>query len=542
MRIDVNKWQFYNNPTKAPLSGEEIRYWKMIAEKTLKVGIEFEFNLPDQKGTCHGDNVHCPCVHMSGDCWKGCINTKTCASLPVSEMSFYTCASKTDPCKKEKCVECKNYKFKCLGITCVDFVSHCFVCDKYAKSCEKCDKKYIPEKDPKMIRDKLQTDFAPSRRYGKVSPSGVVDIKTDGSLLGDKGAEIITIGRRVDYWEFMRMTEAILRKMEASGAFINERTGSHMHVLTSYIDREVNELERPIPQIIAANFHQLVRRYQNALTWLTIALDTPKHMTRWEKFRVSVLHISPVTRDMCRVKEDVHQGSGGNKYGFINYDNMVFNNDNDITCFHVEFREADSTMCPSYYAALACLHYAFVVKAIEISRYGLLKVGDEAWMKKAAAMKNVILNGTGNWESNRLGDTSKLLDNKDYFIEESMDLVRQMKSILIKIGPAYDVLKRLAKKPVALRRIEGDSWKQIESSLAVQMSETDVIHNKINELIDLQLIIDCRDMDEWIKEVKNTFAEERLDFPEDHIRNHMETRLREGQVIWSTSLGCPIII
>lgn len=542
MRIDVNKWQFYNNPTKAPLSGEEVRYWKMIAEKTLKVGIEFEFNLPDQKGTCHGDNVHCPCVHMSGDCWKGCVNTKTCASLPASAMSFYTCASKTDACKKEKCVECKDYKFKCVGITCVDFVGNCFVCDKYAKSCEKCEKKYIPEKDPKVIRDRLHGDFAPSRRYGKVSPSGVVDIKTDGSLLGDKGAEIITIGRRVDYWEFMRMTEAILRKMEASGAFINERTGSHMHVLTSYIDREVNELERPMPQIIAANFHQLVRRYQNALTWLTIALDTPKHMTRWEKFRVSVMNVSPVTRDMCRVKEDVHHGSGGNKYGFVNYDNMVFNGDNDITCFHVEFREADSTMCPSYYAALACLHYAFVIKAIEISRYGLLKVGDEAWMKKATAMKNVILNGTGNWDSNRLGDTSKLLDNKDYFIEESMDLVRQMKSILIKIGPAYDVLKRLAKKPVALRRIEGDSWKQIESSLAVQMSETDVIHNKINELIDLQLIIDCKDMDEWIKEVKNVFAEERLDFPEDHIRNHMETRLREGQVIWSTSLGCPIII
>jgi hypothetical protein len=163
-------------------------------------------------------------------------------------------------------------------------------------------------------------------------------------------------------------------------------------------------------------------------------------------------------------------------------------------------------------------------------------------MKKATAMKNVILNGTGNWDSNRLSDTSKLLDNKDYFIEESMDLVRQMKSILIKIGPAYDVLKRLAKRPVALRRIEGDSWEQIESDLAVHMSESDVIHTKINELIDLQIIIDCKDIDEWIKEVGNVFAEDRLDFPEEHIRSHMESRLREGQIIWSTSLGCPITI
>jgi len=479
---------------------------------------------------------------MNEDCWKGCANTKTCASLPVSEMSFYTCASKTADCAKEACPTCTKYKFKCIGITCVDFVSYCFICDKYAKSCEKCDKRYIPEQDPKLIRDKLYIDFAPTRRYGKVNSSGVVDIKTDGSLLGDKGAEIITIGRRVDYWEFFKMTQAILKKMMAAGAFINERTGSHMHVLTSYIDREINELERPMPQIIVANFHQLVRRYQNALTWMTIALETPKHMTRWEKFRVSVLNITPVTRDMAKVRDEVHHESGGNKYGFINYDNMVFDNNNDVTCFHVEFREADSTMCPSYYAALACLHYAFVVKAVEISRHGLLKVGDEAWMKKAVAMKNVILNGTGNWDSNRLSDTSKLLDNKDYFIEEAMDLVRQMKGILIKIGPAYDVLKRLAKRPVALRRIEGDSWEQIESDLAVHMSETDIIHTKISELIDLQIITDCKDIDEWIKEVKNVFSEERLDFPKEHIHSHVESRIREGQIIWSTSLGCPIAI
>lgn len=542
MRVNGDKWQFYNTPTRFPLSEEEVRYWKAIAEKTLKVGIEFEFNLPDQKGVCRGDSVLCPCKYMSDDCWKSCANTKVCASLPVSKMSFYTCASKTDRCTQEKCVNCKEYRFKCIGITCVDFVGYCVVCDKFIKSCSECEKRYIPEKDPRLVREKLQTDFAPSRRYGQVSPSGVVDIKTDGSLRGDGGAEIITIGRRVDYWEFLKMTARILERMKSAGAFINERTGSHMHVLTSYIDRDNTELERPMPQIILANFHQLVRRYQNALTWMTMALSDPDHMTRWEKFRVSVLGVSPVTRDVAQMRDEVHRISGGKKYGFVNYDNVVFDEHNDVSCFHVEFREADSTMCPSFYAALACLHYSFVIKAIEISRYGLLKVGDENWLKKALAMKNLILNGTGAWEDARVSDTSKVLDHKDFFIGEAVDLIRQMKSILIKVGPAYTVLERLARKPVSLRRIEGESWEQIENGIAIPMSEADLIHDKLRELIDLQRIVQCADMDEWVGEVGSVLAEQRIEFSGESIRDYMNNRLREGQIIWSDSLGCPIIV
>jgi len=541
MKDNRERWQFYSHPSKPPLEPVDVRYWKQAMKKLLKVGIEFEFNLPDQKGSCKGDNIQCPCVHLEEGCWMECSISKECKKSPC----YDTCSAKNKECEPDKCAKCKSYKFACIGVSCVDFVSACFACNKFAKSCEECPKKYDPERDPKNIRQIMSNDFKPSQHYGKVSPTGVVTITTDGSLLGDKGAEIITVGRRVDYWEFYKMSKRIIDRSIELGAYLNERTGSHMHVLTSYYENEgANEMERPLPAIVLANFHQLCRRYQNALTWITTALGDPNHMTRWEKFRVSVLDTSPVINDMSKVISLVHHNAGGSKYGFVNYDRMRFDSGR-IDRFHVEFRQADSTMCPSWYAALACMHYALAIKAVEISRYGLLKVGDEEWLKKAKEMKKVILNNCGDYGGSRVADTSKLLDNREYFIKESLDLVSQLKGILLKLGPAYDVLVKLAERPASIRLIDGDDWKDIEKSLEVKMNESDSIEMKLNEMIDLNIIEDCKDVDEWVKEVHRCLAKDEevdQDIDADQIRSFIEDKMREGEMIWSTTVGCMVAI
>lgn len=320
-----------------------------------------------------------------------------------------------------------------------------------------------------------------------------------------------------------------------------------MHVLTSYQDNGgsgSNEMEKPMPQIVLANFHQLCRRYQNALTWMTIALDDPGHLTRWEKFRVSILGISPVMKDMRDVAQDVASHAGGNKYGFVNYNKTTFNGC-DIDRFHAEFRQADSTLCPTYYAAVACMHYAIVVKAVEISRYGLLKVGDEGWLKKAKEMKKVILNGIGNYDGNRVSETPRLLDNVDYFVQESLDLVGQLKSILLKLGPAYDVLTKLAKRPIALRRLDGDKWEDMEEDLSVEMDKVDQLEIKIAEVIDLKLIDDCRSTKEWITEVQKLLSEDKelaMEIGTNEITKFIDIKTREGEMIWSDSTGCMLSV
>jgi len=192
------------------------------------------------------------------------------------------------------------------------------------------------------------------------------------------------------------------------------------------------------------------------------------------------------------------------------------------------------------------MYYSLVIKAVEISRYGLLKVGEEDWLKKANKMKNAILNGCGDYhESNRMSNTEKVLDYKDIYTEESHDMLAQLKGILFKLGPAYDILSKLADKPVAIRRIEGDDWNNIEKDLETKITETDQIELKLNEIIDLRLIEDCRSVQEWITEVNKSMTEDEefnQDTKEEDIELYINGKLREGEVIWSESTGSMITL
>lgn len=543
MKDNRNKWKFYTHPSKTTLTASEVRYWKESMKKLLKVGIEFEFNLKELKAKCRGDNIQCPCIHIDKDCWKICQRHENCKRSPY----YDTCTNKAKKCKPEKCKNCSDYNLRCLGTSCVEFISKCFTCENFEKNCNTCPKKYDPKQDPKSIRKVLYDELRPSQRYEKVSSSGVIDIVTDGSLLGDKGVEIITIGRRIDFWEFYTMSKKILDRATDLGAYLNERCGLHMHLLASYYESEhgINEMERNMPEIILANFHQLCRRYQNAMTWMTMALDDPNHMTRWEKYRVSILGITPVTADMKTVAEEVASNAGGNKYGWVNYSRMRFEGDK-ISRFHVEMRVPDETLCPSIYAALACMFYALVIKAIEISRYGLLKVGEEEWLKKAREMKKAILNNCSDWGGeNRFSNTEKVLDYRENYITESLDLIDQLKGILLKLGPAHDILIKLAERPVALRRIDGEKWEDIEEDLRVEINEIDQMELKLNEIIDLRIIEDCKTMKEWITEVSKVVKEDKdtdQKVTTEDIELFVNGRMREGEIIWSDSVGSIIAI
>ena len=189
MRNNRENWQFYSHPSKPVLEPAEVRYWKEAMKKLLKVGIEFEFNLPSQKGSCKGDDIQCPCMKIEEGCWKGCTNTKACAKTPCDEACIkYLKNACTSDKRTKNCVKCKEYKFECIGTSCIDFVSICFSCNDFDKNCETCKKRYIPEKDPAHIRNMLSDDFRPTGSYGQINRSGVVNITQDGSLRGDKVA------------------------------------------------------------------------------------------------------------------------------------------------------------------------------------------------------------------------------------------------------------------------------------------------------------------------------------------------------------------
>lgn len=556
----IRPLNFIDQQTRQPLTAQEVNYWKLNLSRILKVGAEFEFNLPDKPtGTCKGKSFSCPCKHYGSeekDCWTVCLKEKECSEHAHTSR----CANfAADKCANDKCVDCDNYSFKCHGMLCSNNLPACIACDAFELQCEGCAYRFDPNKNPDSIRAACTNKFSPSGSYGILSHSGVHNVVTDGSLLGKKGMEIITAGRRVDFWEFFNMSKNIIDTSVSKGAYINERCSVHMHALAAYYGKvsnggsgggsKVSELERSMPEIVLANLHQLVRRYQNAITWMSSGLEDPDKLTRWEKFRVSVLGISSIANNMRDVRALVESAGNGTKYGWINYKFCDFDGNGDVRRLHVEFRVMDGLLSPSACAAFACLYYALFIKAIELSKYGVMEVGDEDWKNQAFKIKDALMNNCADWqEGNKYGrfsDTKNLHKYTDILVSESFELISQLKHILASVGPAYDVLEKLAESPCSLRRCAGTSWEDIEKDLAVELTDEGKMEYEINKIIDTRAIGGVADPQAWMEGVTKMLAGNKdlaiSKEPEEEIMDkvsiHVEEKQANGEMIWAERIG-----
>lgn len=556
---------FIENQLRSPLTVSEVSYWKRSIARLLKIGMEFEFNLPDKpSGNCKGMSYTCPCKYYGNEefsCWSTCLREEECKTKPSMDKCFNYYEN---ICEEKKCAECKDFELKCISYMCSGFISNCITCDHFEIDCKNCEYRFDPSKNPDSIRQSCIEKFNPSGSYGVVSKSGVHNITTDGSLLGKKGMEVITTGRRVDYWEFYEMSKNIIDTSISKGAYINERCSIHMHALASYygkipgikneISSKINELERSIPEIILANLHQLFRKYQNAITWMTTGLDNPKHLTRWEKFRVSILNISSIPNNMSSVNDMVVENSGGNKYGWINYKFCKFDNNGDVDRLHTEVRVMDGLLSPSAVAAFACLYYSLFIKAVELSRYGVIEVGDKRWLEQANKVKSALMNNCVSYEEGnkygRLSDNESLHKYIDVLVGESFELLSQVKHILNKVGPAYDVLEKLAENPCSIRRCDGKDWKEIENSLEIKMSEEGKFEYEIKKIIDTRFICNAKDFQDWTIEVSKELSNKKdLNIQNDSIEElvdkvtfYLEEKQANGEMIWAEKIGSMISI
>lgn len=517
----MSDWTFFNLPNSRALTYSEVNYWKTNLDRILKAGVELELNLKKSKGRCKGNFIACVCESLrQSNCWQECANMATCA------------------------VE----KEACIGISCSNFVPKCETCDNYTISCLTCEHRFDPTIDPDSVRASLRKELHPSRHYGKVSKYGVHDIVCDGSLLGageeGKGLEVITTGRRVDFWAFHKMLSSIITRASSRGAYVNERCSVHIHMLASYYDGpfKVSEFEQPLPNIVLLNLHQLCRKYQNAITWMAAALNSPNYMTRWEKFRQSVLGVSPLSHYPFQKVIDVladKTGKPGGKYAWVNYMFLDFKQDsNDINKFHVEFRVMDGNKSASCITAFVCLFYAMIIKAVELSRYGIMEVGNANWMKQSLRVKETLLNNCPEgWKApHRYSRTMLTQDIMTILKEEAMELLYHLKHILSRMGPAYDVLEQLAHKPAAIMRIEGKSWEEIEDVLSSPEPEDSELEAFVNKQIDLRQIVKYENEHKWLEELSRRVAK-RLKYSHEDVVALVETRKCEGTYIWASKLG-----
>jgi hypothetical protein len=92
--------------------------------------------------------------------------------------------------------------------------------------------------------------------------------------------------------------------------------------------------------------------------------------------------------------------------------------------------------------------------------------------------------------------------------------------------------------------VEGKKWEDIEEDLAINVSDFGKIDLRIEEVIDLRLIDECKSLDEWIEAVYSLLMEDKNEpsVEKEYIRKYASVKMKDGEAIWSESTGCLISI
>jgi hypothetical protein len=340
------------------------------------------------------------------------------------------------------------------------------------------------------------------------------------------------------------------------GAFVDERCSIHVHLLasylspgfdesdngSSYIRNEVTELEKPMPEVIVANFHQLIRRYHCALIWLSAAGESHDQLTRWEKFRKSVLPYSAIRQRMGTLVSSVGSASKSKrKYAMMNYEQMQFNAAGDVSRLHVEGRYMDGNLSPATVTAHACLLYGIMLKAVEISRYGVLQSGNKGYMDLQNEMYKSLCNRDGPWDGPRFSDTSNIGPYLADLRRQSKQLVRLVKSTLGEQTPADEILNKLAEKPLAYSLMEKKTWEQIEEWLMPESEDLGEVEDSIIQFIELGAISDCADADEWVEtaayQMASTYKGQEKPPTKESLQAYVTQLTLRRRIHWSKDIG-----
>ena len=557
--------RFQKKAARPPLTREQFLYWRDLLSKILKLGTEFEINLPSAERSLQTSAAE-PCVHSKKKCVNDCANLETCLSerhptfcLTRETGEFlgtaFKCPAK-GPGDVAACVECPAWLLDCRGLDCAAHTPFCTICPSFLRKSDLAVENTDIRQDAESVRAEMVDLFHPTKNVGVVGPAGVLEVKQDGSLINNGGIEIPTVGRRVHWGSFYRMSKEIIDPIVKRGGFINERCGQHFHLLAGYFatnspgqirNTSVSELEVPMPEIILANFHQLHRRYETALFWIMSSGEAVETLTRWAKFRQPVRQFGAMQSSMRKIQRELADNipGGGHgtagKYASCSYYFCKFDKRGDVSTFHIENRIADGCLSPSVITAWGMMIYCMMLKAVRLSQYGLMEVGSREYLGQLEEASAHLINGQSrDYGSHRVADTSGIGPYIPFLRENARELIQLLKGELNGLGPSFDILMQLADRPVSLRRSQGDSWEDIENELNPQSREEMsgdrfLIESEIAEVIDLTGIVECEHQEAWIEEVAA-----HIDHPAPVVTEIVDQFLRSGQYRWSDGVGALI--
>jgi len=204
-------------------------------------------------------------------------------------------------------------------------------------------------------------------------------------------------------------------------------------------------------------------------------------------------------------------------------------------------------LSPSYMASMCVLFYALILKAVDISCYGLLNVEDKEWIKQETAIKNSFVNGADReYGGGRLSSTDTVYKHKDYLIAKANELLDMVSPILSGFEPAETILRKIANKPVAYRLLDAVDLNSgrtdeevyvmnnydIESELCEEETTIDLISTNLLKIIALGRIQECNTMADWINEVS-----QEQNISNATIEERVNLLSSDGTIYWNKNIG-----
>lgn len=345
------------------------------------------------------------------------------------------------------------------------------------------------EKDNSRGRSReLATALRPTHDYNRMGAFGVYDIVPDGSL-SQNGQEVLVIGANEEFSSWHRKMKAIHEILKEHGYHETQKCGMHYHLLT--VQQET------IPEVIIKNLYQLVRYFSDALVWMGSCqrgAGKNRGLSQWSKFH-PMMTKSPVGRTIRELQQELgdrymafnicgrgfhaqHRG----ETGFLRFDG------NAVQGLHVEFRWPDGSDSPAHIVALGNLFRALVLKAVELSEFGIVHVDHDR--REWQTLKERITRMSGGYAMNEA--------DQEICKAKAKQLTKTVRNQLLSFdGSSIAVLEKIGETPPSALKNLGRSWAKIENYYYPEyMQETDA-NSELRKAIIRQKVVGCKNKRDW---------------------------------------------
>ncbi|MDU9049011.1 MAG: hypothetical protein Q3M30_09170 [Candidatus Electrothrix sp. Rat3] len=379
------------------------------------------------------------------------------------------------------------------------------------------------------FQPRIEEALQPSGDMNQLGELGVYDVISEHC-----GIEILVIGRHPHWDALLNQYNRIILPLLAEKIRMRPTCGLHFHILGTGLAEEV-------PEIILANLWNMARLFAPGLKFITSAGKNRQALCRRRQHNAhqEFMGLSPEQQSMAEIQDVLKKSMDVPEHqNFFNIEHVRFSASGNILNFHLEFRFPDGDLCPVSITAKTFLFMTMILKAVEVSKFGLLKVDNSSLLETNNRLMDMISNNNGKLATS---DTTAVDDTTlEKYRNNANGLLFFLKSIFLLLdNPAEPVLQQLAFEPISLRRSHGKSWEEIEDDLLSHIHPQPALDSSDYELIkiiELGLLPSIGNKNCWLEA-----AAQFLHLPKKEISKRLQG-YKNRSPVWQEELGSIVFL